>query len=80
MQRVDNTQNIENLSKRIENYTVAIYGNALKAPAYMRFVFSRIQNGQATRSAILRLQPKGSHATKTKLVSDFLDLSDDTIW
>lgn len=42
MQRVDNTQNIENLSKRIENYTVAIYGNALKAPAYMRFVFSRI--------------------------------------
>lgn len=80
MQRVDNTQNIENLSKRIENYTVAIYGNASKAPAYMQFVFSRIQNGQATQSAILRLQPKGLHATKTKLLSDFLDLSDDTTW
>ena len=80
MQRVDNTQNIENLPKRIENYSVAIYGNALKAPAYMQFVFSRMQNGQATQSALLRSQPKDSYATKTKLLSDFLDLSDDTIW
>lgn len=73
MQRVDNTQNIENLPKRIENYTVAIYGNALKAA-------ERIQNGQAMQSAILRLQPKDSYATKTKLLSDFLDLSNGTIW